>query len=72
MLAVSDDIDDRWFPWLREREAKLSNANVECSSCTPLGVLTHIGNVEAVRCDVVEGEQPALGDGEPRDPGPPT
>lgn len=58
MLAFSDDMNERWFPWLRDQDPKLLDANVECSFYTPIGVLTHIGNVEATWMDVVEGDQP--------------
>lgn len=58
MLAFSDDINERWFPWLREQETELLDRNFEFSFYSPLGILTHIGNVEATWMDLIEGKQP--------------
>lgn len=58
MLAFSDDVNERWFPWLREQDPELLDEDLELSFHTILGVLTHIGNVEHTWMDVVEGGQP--------------
>lgn len=58
MIAFSDAINERWFSWLREQETELLDRNFEFSFRSPLGILTHIGNVEHTWMRLVDGEQP--------------
>ena len=58
MLAFSDDVNERWFPWLRDQAAELLDHNFEFSFRSPLGILTHIGNVENGWMNVVDGGDP--------------
>lgn len=58
MLAFSDDLREAWWPWLRDQDPELLDHNFEISFRSVLGVLTHIGNVEATWIDLIEDIQP--------------
>ena len=58
MLAFSDDLNERWFPWLREQPTEVLAHNYEFSFRSPLGILTHMGNVEHTWLGLLEGQQP--------------
>lgn len=58
LLAFSDALNERWFPKLRGAPLDLLDANLEFSFRSPLGILTHIANIEMAWMDVVEGTEP--------------
>lgn len=58
LLAFSDDLNERWFPGLREVPLEVLDHNFEFSFRSPLGILTHMGNVEHQWMNVVEGKDP--------------
>jgi uncharacterized damage-inducible protein DinB len=55
MLDWSDAVHAAWTERLRKTDPALLRANFEVSFNTPLGVLTHLANVENGYVDVVEG-----------------
>lgn len=56
MLAFSDAMNEKWFPWLREQPTDILDRDLKFSFYTPLGILTHLGNVEATWIGFIEGE----------------
>ncbi|HVL88039.1 MAG TPA: DinB family protein [Candidatus Thermoplasmatota archaeon] len=57
-LAFSDSISERWWDSLARVPAEALRANVDFSYFTPLGILTHVANVEMAWADVIAGEPP--------------
>ena len=55
MLAWNDEMHARWFEGLERLPEDVLNAKVDASFLTPLGILTHMANVESAWMDVVEG-----------------
>ncbi len=56
MIAFSDAMNERWFPWLDEQDPELLDRDLKFSFYSPIGILTHIGNVEATWIGFIEGE----------------
>lgn len=56
LLAFSDELNERWFPELRAMDPGLLRRDYKCSFYTPLGVLTHVGNVEKSWARTIAGE----------------
>jgi len=57
-LAFSDTMSERWWRGLENVPAETLNSNVDFSYFTPLGILTHMANIENAWMDVVAGEPP--------------
>lgn len=57
-LAWSDALHARWWDQLAKLPADLLAAKVDASFLTPLGILTHMGNIEMAWMDAVEGQPP--------------
>lgn len=55
LLDWSDAVHARWAEWLRKADPEILRTNFEVSFLTPLGVLTHMSNVENGYMDIVEG-----------------
>jgi uncharacterized damage-inducible protein DinB len=58
MLAYSDALSARWWDDLARVPPETLRKAVDFSFLTPLGILTHMANVENAWLDVVEGAQP--------------
>ncbi len=58
MLAWSDEMHARWWEGLEKMEPAVLADRVDASFLTPLGILTHMANVENGWMDVVEGDSP--------------
>ncbi|MBI4392685.1 MAG: DinB family protein [Euryarchaeota archaeon] len=57
MLAFSDALQDKWWPAMRAAPAELLVSPVDFSFMTPLGIMTHIANIENYYNDALEGEK---------------
>lgn len=57
-LAYSDDLSRRWWDDLEKMPPEALAKTVDFSFLTPLGILTHMANVENAWMDVVEGVAP--------------
>lgn len=57
-LAFSDALSRRWWDDLEKIPAPALAKPVDFSFLTPLGILTHMANVENAWMDVVEGREP--------------
>ena len=58
LLAYSDALSRRWWDDLAKVPQESLAKPVDFSFLTPLGILTHMGNVENAWMDVVEGQAP--------------
>ena len=58
MLAWSDALSARWWDDLEKVPQEALAKTVDMTFLTPLGILTHMANVEMAWMDVVEGEAP--------------
>lgn len=58
LLAYSDALSARWWDDLGKLDAGALAKVVDFTFLTPLGILTHMGNVENGWMDVVEGAKP--------------
>lgn len=57
MLAFSDALQERWWPAMRAAPKELLAAPVDFSFMTPLGIMTHIANIENYYNDAIEGQK---------------
>ncbi len=57
-LAFSDALSERWWRDLEKVPAEALAKSVDMTFLTPLGILTHMANVEHAWMDVVEGHAP--------------
>lgn len=57
-LAFSDALQERWWADLEKVPLEALTKTVDMTFLTPLGILTHMGNVEMAWMDVVEGQPP--------------
>lgn len=58
MLAFSDALQDRWWAGLEKVPPETLTKTVDFTFLTPLGILTHMANVEMAWVDVIEGQEP--------------
>lgn len=58
MLAYNDALAARWWSDLERIDQAALSRVVDFSFLTPLGILTHMANVEMAWMDVVEGQPP--------------
>lgn len=58
LLRYNDALAERWWADLQKVDAEALAKPVDFSFLTPLGILTHMANVENAWMDVVEGEAP--------------
>lgn len=58
LLRYNDALAARWWADLERLDEKVLAAPVDLSFLTPLGILTHMANVEQAWMDVVEGREP--------------
>lgn len=57
-LAFNDAVAARWWDGLAKVPQEALQKQVDFSFLTPLGILTHMANVEMAWVDVIEGAEP--------------
>lgn len=58
LLAYSDALSERWWQDLEKAPPEALAKVVDFTFLTPLGILTHMANVENAWVDVIRGEAP--------------